>query len=205
MRCPRPGVTQPPGSGGAGAPLAGTKTGREELADGARYPAERLDQPPEARPGCRNDTAMERRGAQASRVMRCLAPQGAIHERAPRGAPSLRRVRRKEGEGRPPRASNNRGDDACVIIMRRSRLGISTARPEPGAVRRRSQPMQNRKPRIVITCPDTGITVISRIAYEDMINPLRAPMQVKCPCGETHELKIVGPRSPGGRHNGPFD
>ena len=65
--------------------------------------------------------------------------------------------------------------------------------------------MQNRKPRIVITCPDTGITVISRIAYEDMINPLRAPLQFKCPCGETHELKFVGPRSPGGRHNGPID
>ncbi len=32
------GRTYPPGSGGAGAPLAGTKTGRKELADGVRYP-----------------------------------------------------------------------------------------------------------------------------------------------------------------------
>ena len=75
MRCPRPGeVTQPPGSGGAGAPLAGTKTGREELADGARYPSQDGSA---ARSAARhrNDTAMERRGAQASRVMRCLAPK----------------------------------------------------------------------------------------------------------------------------------
>ena len=86
------------------------------------------------------------------------------------------------------------------------RLGISNGGWEPGAGRRRSQRMQNRKPRIVITCPDTGITVISRIAYEDMINPLRAPLQFKCPCGETHDLKFVGARSgPGGGHRGPID
>ena len=36
------GRTYPPGSGGAGAPLAGNKTGREELADGERYPRKRI-------------------------------------------------------------------------------------------------------------------------------------------------------------------
>ncbi|MBS0247017.1 MAG: hypothetical protein JSR61_10380 [Proteobacteria bacterium] len=65
--------------------------------------------------------------------------------------------------------------------------------------------MPNRKPRIVITCPETGIAVISRIAYEDMINPLRAPLQFACPCGETHELKFVGPRNGPGGHPGPSD
>lgn len=93
-----------------------------------------------------------------------------------------------------------------VVTSRRFTWGFSVSGPEPEAGRRRSLRMQNRKPRIVITCPDTGITVISRIAYEDMINPLRAPLQFKCPCGETHELKFVGPRSgPGGSHPGPFD
>ncbi|RDV02273.1 hypothetical protein [Undibacter mobilis] len=48
------------------------------------------------------------------------------------------------------------------------------------------------RPRIIITCPETGIAVISRIAYEDMINPLKAPMDFKCPCGETHRLKFAG-------------
>ncbi|WP_156380845.1 hypothetical protein [Pseudolabrys sp. Root1462] len=93
-----------------------------------------------------------------------------------------------------------------LLASRRFTWGFSVSGPEPEAGRRRSLRMQNRKPRIVITCPDTGITVISRIAYEDMINPLRAPLQFKCPCGETHELKFVGPRSgPGGSHPGPFD
>jgi len=32
------GITHPRRSGGAGAPPVGTKTGREELADGACYP-----------------------------------------------------------------------------------------------------------------------------------------------------------------------
>lgn len=92
-----------------------------------------------------------------------------------------------------------------LLASRRFTWGFSVSGPEPEAGRRRSLRMQNRKPRIVITCPDTGITVISRIAYEDMINPLRAPLQFKCPCGETHELKFVGPRSGPGGSPGPFD
>lgn len=56
------------------------------------------------------------------------------------------------------------------------------------------------RPRIIITCPDTGIAVISRIAYEDMINPLKAPMSFKCPCGETHKLQFAGVQS---RHKPP--
>lgn len=48
------------------------------------------------------------------------------------------------------------------------------------------------RPRIIITCPETGIAVISRIAYEDMINPLKAPMDFRCPCGDTHKLVFAG-------------
>ena len=75
----------------------------------------KMDQPPEARPVRRNDTAMERRGAQASRVMRCLAPQGAIQKRAPRGAPSLRRVRRTKGDAGVTRAVKNRASGALAV------------------------------------------------------------------------------------------
>ena len=56
------------------------------------------------------------------------------------------------------------------------------------------------RPRIIITCPETGIAVISRIAYEDMINPLKAPMDFKCPCGETHKLQFTGIH---GKHRAP--
>jgi len=86
----------------------------------------------------RNDTAMERRGAQASRVMRCLAPTRCDHSRAPRGAPSLRRFRRKKKEGRPPRAFENRGDETRLSLLRRAFFtlpwrgrvdGVSVARP----------------------------------------------------------------------------
>ncbi|MFA6266674.1 MAG: hypothetical protein WC670_13305 [Pseudolabrys sp.] len=61
--------------------------------------------------------------------------------------------------------------------------------------------MRNKSPRIIITCPETGIAVISRIAYEDMINPLRAPLSFKCPCGETHKLQFDG--APGRSANRP--
>jgi len=65
-RCPRPGeVTQPPGSGGDGAPPGGNKTSCKELADGERYlPKGRSAAESAARR--RNDTAMERRGAHVS-------------------------------------------------------------------------------------------------------------------------------------------
>ena len=63
-------------SGGAGAPPAGTKTGREELADGARYPSQD-GSAAESAARRRNDTAMERRGAHVSSDRGHSAPQGA--------------------------------------------------------------------------------------------------------------------------------
>ena len=42
----------------------------------------KTDQPPEARPGAVQDTAMERRGAQVLRVKESRAPQGAIQKSA---------------------------------------------------------------------------------------------------------------------------
>jgi hypothetical protein len=48
------------------------------------------------------------------------------------------------------------------------------------------------KPRIIITCPETGIAVISKISYDDMVAPDSKPMLFKCPCGETHRLMFAG-------------
>ncbi len=54
------------------------------------------------------------------------------------------------------------------------------------------------KPRIIVTCPVTGIVVITRIDYEDMIGPRDDAMLFSCPCGETHKLEYAG------RHADPF-
>ena len=73
----------------------------------------KMDQPPEARPVRRKDTAMERRGAQVLRVMENRAPHGAIHkERLAALHPSGLSGGEKGKAGRPG-ASYNRGDDRC--------------------------------------------------------------------------------------------
>ena len=56
------------------------------------------------------------------------------------------------------------------------------------------------KPRIVVTCPNTGVVVVTTIAYAEMTKPRKTPMLFKCPCGETHKLAFAGrhgaPREP---------
>jgi hypothetical protein len=54
----------------------------------------------------------------------------------------------------------------------------------------------DKKPRIVVTCPQTGVVVVTRIAYEDMVTPGKSPKYFTCPCGETHKLIFAG------RHSG---
>ena len=72
-----PGITHPGRSGGDGAPPAGNKTGCKELADGERYPSQDGSAARSAARHC-EDTAMERRGAQAfSDRKEGSAPQGA--------------------------------------------------------------------------------------------------------------------------------
>jgi hypothetical protein len=56
------------------------------------------------------------------------------------------------------------------------------------------------KMRIVVTCPETGIAVITSIAYEDMVKPRKGPMLFACPCGETHTLLFAGRASGQHRH-----
>ncbi|MCF8477075.1 MAG: hypothetical protein K9G60_08595 [Pseudolabrys sp.] len=53
------------------------------------------------------------------------------------------------------------------------------------------------KPRIIVTCPETGIAAITTIAYEDMIDEPKKPRLFSCPCGEMHEITYAG------RHGGP--
>ena len=48
------------------------------------------------------------------------------------------------------------------------------------------------KPHIIVTCPVTGVAVITDIAYADMVEPGRAPKFFRCPCGETHKLRFAG-------------
>ena len=72
----------------------------------------KMDQPPKARPVRRQDTAMERRGAQVSSVRGHSAPQGAKSKGRLAALHPLGVFRGKEGEGRLPRAFENRGDDA---------------------------------------------------------------------------------------------
>jgi len=111
------GETHARRSGGDGAPPGGTKTSRKELADGARYPPTRR-------------ISRQKRGPGAVRH-RDGAPRGAGVPS--QGMPRTRKVRRRKGrlaalhpsgvgrrkeawprgsgeDGRPPRASKNRGD-----------------------------------------------------------------------------------------------
>ena len=108
-------------SGGAGAPPAGTKTGREELADGERYPSQD-GSAAESAARRRNDTAMERRGARvllfARRTThRKVQSNGRLAALHPLGFHA-----EAKGEGRPPRASNNRADGACALPRFRPKL-----------------------------------------------------------------------------------
>jgi len=48
------------------------------------------------------------------------------------------------------------------------------------------------KPRIVVTCPKTGVTVISNFAYEDVARANKTVL-FACACGETHRLVYAGP------------
>jgi hypothetical protein len=48
------------------------------------------------------------------------------------------------------------------------------------------------KTRIVVICPETGIVVITKIAYDDMIEPNKGPHYFACPCGMTHRLSFAG-------------
>lgn len=48
------------------------------------------------------------------------------------------------------------------------------------------------KPRIVVTCPQTGVTVISNFAYEDVAGPNTKTLLFACACGETHRLLYAG-------------
>ncbi len=49
-----------------------------------------------------------------------------------------------------------------------------------------------RKPRVVVTCPQTGVTVITRIDYDDIAGPAQKRLYFSCPCGETHKLIFAG-------------
>ncbi|MDO8875216.1 MAG: hypothetical protein Q8M24_18410 [Pseudolabrys sp.] len=48
------------------------------------------------------------------------------------------------------------------------------------------------KPRIVVTCPRTGVTVISNFAYEDVAGPNNKTILFACACGETHRVIYAG-------------
>jgi hypothetical protein len=60
------------------------------------------------------------------------------------------------------------------------------------------------KTRIVVTCPATGVVVITKLTYEEMIRPRARPMLFACACGETHKLLFAG-RYPGRREPKPVD
>ncbi|HWK96093.1 MAG TPA: hypothetical protein VNR39_11785, partial [Pseudolabrys sp.] len=64
----------------------------------------------------RNDTAMERRGAQVLRVMENRAPQGAIHKERLAALHPLGVSEGRKREGRPPRAFENRGDQSRPLF-----------------------------------------------------------------------------------------
>ncbi len=49
------------------------------------------------------------------------------------------------------------------------------------------------KPRIVVTCPKTGVTVISNFAFEDVAGPDHKTVLFACACGDTHRLVYAGP------------
>ena len=71
---------------------------------------------------------------------------------------------------------------------------------EPVRIAARFQGMEKRrivksmaKPRIVVTCPQTGVIVISNIAYDDIAGPGKKSIFFACACGETHKLAFAGP------------
>ena len=115
MRCPRAEETHLKRSGGDGAPPGGNKTSRKELADGERYPftLERISR--QKRGPASEDTAMERRGAQAFSDRK----EGPCTARctlwALRGAPFPRHVRRGKGTRRDPRRLKNRASGALAV------------------------------------------------------------------------------------------
>jgi hypothetical protein len=49
--------------------------------------------------------------------------------------------------------------------------------------------------RIIVTCPETGVLVITRMTYADMAEPDKRPRYFTCPCGETHKLAFAGKHS----------
>ena len=48
------------------------------------------------------------------------------------------------------------------------------------------------KTRIVVTCPRTGVVVITRLSYDEMVRPRTLPRLFACACGETHKLAFAG-------------
>lgn len=48
------------------------------------------------------------------------------------------------------------------------------------------------KKRIIVTCPETDVAVITTIAYEEMVKQRKTPMLFSCPCGATHSLLFAG-------------
>jgi hypothetical protein len=137
MRCPRawgiriPGARAAPGfrPGALGPPARSSLT--------VRATCRKADQPPKARPGRRQDTAMERRGAQVSPIARRnLAPTRCDPLWAPRGAPFPHRHDEGQATGevrRTRRRANNTGADACApnaSAKFRSERAARNLRPE---------------------------------------------------------------------------
>lgn len=48
------------------------------------------------------------------------------------------------------------------------------------------------KTRIVVTCPQTGVVVITRLTYDEMVRPRLQPRLFACACGDTHKLAFAG-------------
>ena len=95
------GNTHPRRSGGAGVPPGGTRTPREELADGACYlPKGRSAAESAARSPARHRHGAPR-GAGFSDRKEGLAPEGCDPKRAPRGAPFPHRAMREKGRVSP--------------------------------------------------------------------------------------------------------
>lgn len=46
--------------------------------------------------------------------------------------------------------------------------------------------------RIIVTCPATGIVVITRLTFDEVAKPRLKPLLFTCPCGETHQLQFGG-------------
>ena len=105
--------------GGAGAPLGGTTTPREELASGGWM------NPPEARPGADEDAAMARREAPRAGNGTCTR-----NKAAPIGAPSPSHFRGGEGKTGLPGASQRiramaHARVSDLILRSRAKRGVS--------------------------------------------------------------------------------